>query len=74
MEKTELIKYLVERYEQAQISEEPAMRIGIGYSVLNKTFSIDIDGKTYILPFNKVADDPNIGDEKAGNIKAWAHK
>lgn len=72
MNKEELISKLVEIYKIAQESGELAIRLGVVYNVLNKTFSISIDDKVYTLPLNNVADDPNIGDDIAYKIKKWA--
>ncbi len=71
MDKKELVNKLVELYKQSQQSGESAMRSGIDYNVLNKTLSIDINDKVYILPFNNVTDDPDVGDDMADKIKAW---
>lgn len=69
-EKTKLIKHLVESYN----SGEKAARLGIVYSALNKTFSIEIENKQYSLTANQFANPSDgVGDELAEKIKAWAH-
>lgn len=69
-EKTRLIRRLVELYN----SDEKAARLGITYSTINKTFSIEIKGKQYSLTANQLADLPDgVGDELAEKIKSWAH-
>lgn len=68
-EKIRLIKHLVEFYN----SGEKAARMGIVYSVLNKIFSMEIDGKQYSLTANQLADLPDgVGDKLTEKIKIWA--
>jgi len=65
-----LIKHLVDSYN----SGEKATHLDIVYSILNKTFSMEIDGKQYSLTANQLADTPDgIGDKLADEIRAWAH-
>lgn len=67
-EKVRLINHLVGSYE----SGEKAARLDIGYSVLNKTFSMEIDGRQYSLTANQLADLPDgVGDEMSDKIKLW---
>ena len=73
-QKKKLIKYLVESYENAKTTGETASHLGIDYNGKNLTFSMEIDGKPYILPRNQLADTDGIGDELAGKIKSWAKK
>jgi hypothetical protein len=68
-EKTILIKYLIDSHS----SGKNAAYFGIVYSVLNKTFSIEIDGEQYTLTANQLADLPSgVGDEYSERIKTWA--
>lgn len=69
-EKKKLINHLVESYN----SGEKAAHLDIVYSAIDKTFSMEIDGKQYSLTANKLADRPDgVDDELAGKIKSWAH-
>ena len=69
-EKKKLVKHLGESYN----SGEKAAHLGIVYSAINKTFSMEIDGKQYSLMANQLADLPDgVGDELADKIKSWAH-
>lgn len=69
-DKKKLIEHLVAAYN----SGEKAAHLNIVYSAINKTFSMEIDGKQYSLTANQLADRPDgVGDELAGKIKSWAH-
>ena len=69
-EKSNLIKHLVDSYN----SSEKAAHLDIVYSAIDKTFSMEIDGKQHLLTVNQLADLPDgVGDELAGKIKSWAH-
>lgn len=65
----DLIDYLVDQYS----SRVDAQKVGVVYTAINKTFSIEIDGISYELHANKLADIPaGVGDELAKKIKDWA--
>ncbi|MBI5620266.1 hypothetical protein HY949_00630 [Candidatus Gottesmanbacteria bacterium] len=69
-DKQKIIEHLVAAYK----SGEKAAHLEIAYSVLNKTFSMEIDGKQYSLTANQLADRPDgVGDELVEKIKSWAH-
>ena len=69
-EKVKLIKHLVDSYD----SGKKAARLGIVYSAINKTFSMEINDEQYLLTANELADLPDgVGDELANKIKSWAH-
>lgn len=73
MDKTEIIKYLVEIYENHKKDTKIAMHLGIAYKAINKMFSIEIEGNQYSLSSNELSDSPDgIGDELANKIKVWA--
>lgn len=68
-EKKKLINHLVESYN----SGEKAAHLDIVYSAIDKTFSMEIDGKQHLLTANQLADLPDgVGDELADRIKSWA--
>jgi len=67
--KNKLIKHLLVSYK----SGKNAWHFDIGYSAINKTFSMEIDGKQYLLTANQLADLPDgVGDELVDKIKVWA--
>ncbi|MDP2650661.1 MAG: hypothetical protein Q8P04_01025 [bacterium] len=69
-EKIRLKRHLVESYN----SGEKAARLGIVYSALNKTFSIEIEDNQYSLTAYQFADLlDGVDDELVEKIKAWAH-
>ncbi len=68
-----LLQRLLNSYESAQASGEGATRLGIAYSVRNKTFSLDIDDVPHSLSAHYVADNTPNGDELVEKIKRWVH-
>lgn len=68
-DKQKIIGHLVAAYK----SGEKAAQLEIVYTGINKTFSMEIDGKQYSLTANQLADLPDgVGDELAEKIKSWA--
>lgn len=68
--KQRIIEHLVSSYN----SGEKAVRLGVVYTAINKTFSMEIDGKQYSITANQLADLPDgVGDELADKIRTWAH-
>lgn len=63
----DLIDYLVGQYN----SRVDARKVGVVYTSINKTFSIEIDDVPHTLHFNALADE--VGDKLADEIKSWAH-
>lgn len=70
--KEALLEHLLDCYERANTSGESALNLGIGYSVLNKTFSIDFNGASQQLSANYVADFTEGGDALVEDMKRWA--
>lgn len=68
-DKQKIIEYLLTSYN----SGEKATRLGIAYSVINKTFFIEMGRVQQSLTLNELADSPDgIGDDLANKIKSWA--
>jgi hypothetical protein len=71
MDNKELFAHLIKTFFQAKESGEDAMRAGIVYNAVNKTFGIVIDNNSFSLLANFVADHPEGGDELVNRIKRW---
>lgn len=68
--KKEVIDYLI---SLSNDYNNHAMDFGVTYNVINKTFSVDYEGKQYIINLNTIADLPN-GEEIISSLKHWIHK
>lgn len=72
MEEQTIKETILELYDQSKETGERGLRSEVVYKAINKTISVNIDNDTFIIPFNVIADDPNITKEKASAIKLWA--
>lgn len=70
----ELIKIIVERYEESKEKDENPSSVHYGITRKKKKIVVDIDGEAYFLTRQELADKPDgVGDELANKIWGWIH-